>query len=36
LYNNNITSLQEYIKLVEEWILFYNTIRLKSKNKKQS
>ena len=31
LYNNNITSLQEYQKLVEEWILFYNTDRLKSK-----
>ena len=31
LYNNNITSLQEYITLVEEWILFYNTTRLKSK-----
>jgi putative transposase len=31
LYNNNITSLQEYIILVEEWILFYNTTRLKSK-----
>ncbi len=30
LYNNNITSLQEYIFLVEEWILFYNTTRLKS------
>ena len=27
------TSLQEYIQLVEEWILFY---RLKSKNKKQN
>ena len=36
LYNNNITSLQEYQKLVEEWILFYNTTRLKSKNKKQN
>ena len=35
LYNNNITSLQEYIFLVEEWILFYNTVRLKSKNRKQ-
>lgn len=34
LHNNNITSLQEYIILVEEWILFYNTNRLKSKNKK--
>ena len=31
LYNNNITSLQEYQKLVEDWILFYNTSRLKSK-----
>lgn len=35
LYNNNITSLQEYISLVEDWILFYSTTRLKSKNKKQ-
>ena len=33
LYNNNITSLQEYIQLVEEWILFYNTTRLKSKRR---
>lgn len=35
LYNNNIISLQEYIQLVEEWILFYNTTRLKSKVKKK-
>ena len=35
LYNNNITSLQEYIHLVEEWILFYNTKRLKSKTKQK-
>ena len=35
LYNNNITSLQEYIQLVEDWILFYNTIRLKSKVKEK-
>ena len=35
LYNNNITSLQKYIQLVEEWILFYNTTRLKSKIKKK-
>ena len=35
LYNNNITSLKEYIQLVEEWILFYNTTRLKSKVKKK-
>lgn len=34
LYNNNITSLQEYITLVEDWLLFYNTTRLKSKKKK--
>ena len=34
LYNNNITSLQEYQKLVEDWILFYNTSRLKSKKRK--
>ena len=35
LYNNNITSLQEYIQLVKDWILFYNTTRLKSKVKKK-
>ena len=33
LYNNDITSLQEYQKLVEEWIFFYNTKRLKLKKK---
>ena len=33
LHNNNITSLQEYQKLVEEWILFYNTDRIKSKKR---
>ena len=31
LYNNNITSLQEYQKLVEDWRIFYNTSQLKSK-----
>ena len=35
LYNNDITSLQEYIGLVEDSILFYNTTRLKSKVKKK-
>ena len=37
LYNNNITSLEEYIQLVEEWIEFYNTTRIKGKkvNKKK-
>ena len=29
LYNNNITSLEHYIQLVEEWIAFYNTSRTK-------
>ena len=33
LYNNNITSLQEYQKLVEDWILFYNTDRINSKKR---
>lgn len=37
LYNNDITFLEEYIALVEEWIEFYNTDRLKGKkvNKKK-
>lgn len=35
LYNNNITSLQEYIQLVEDWILFYNTARIKGKKKQK-
>ena len=35
LYNNNITSLEEYQKLVEEWIEFYNTIRIKGKKMKK-
>ena len=32
LYNNSITSLEHYIQLVEEWISFYNTTRLKNRN----
>ena len=31
LYNNNITSLEEYVALVEDWLEFYNTKRLKNK-----
>ena len=31
LYNNNITSLGEYIAIVEDWLMFYNTNRLKNK-----
>lgn len=33
LYNNTISSLEEYIALVEEWIAFYNTERIKTKKK---
>lgn len=29
LYNNDITSLDHYIKLVIDWILFYNTTRIR-------
>ena len=32
LYNNNITSLEHYIQLVEEWIAFYNSTRIKNRN----
>ena len=32
LYNNNITSLEHYIQLVEEWISFYNSTRIKNRN----
>lgn len=35
LHNNNITSLQEYQKFVENWILFYNNDRLKLKRPKK-
>ena len=31
LYTNNITSLTEYITLVEDWIEFYNTSRIRLK-----
>ena len=33
LYNNDITSLEEYVRLVEEWLEFYNTTRLKIKKR---
>ena len=33
LYNNYITSLEEYIALVEDWLEFYNTKRLKNRKK---
>jgi len=31
LYNNSITSLKEYIQLVHDWMIFYNTKRRKNK-----
>jgi transposase InsO family protein len=31
LYNNNITSIEHYVQLVEKWIKFYNTERLKNR-----
>ena len=34
LYNNYITSLEEYIALVEDWIEFYNTKRIKNRKKR--
>ena len=34
LYNNQIKSLDEYIQLVEDWIIFYNTKRLKNRKPK--
>lgn len=33
LYNNYITSLEEYIQLVEDWLEFYNTKRIKNRKK---
>ncbi len=33
LYNNYITNLEEYIAIVEDWIAFYNTKRLKNRKK---
>ncbi len=33
LYNNDITSLKEYIKIVHEWMIFYNTKRRRNKKK---
>lgn len=32
LYNNDITSLKKYIELVENWIIFYNTTRIKNRD----
>lgn len=34
LYNNNITNLEEYISIVKDWLLFYNTKRIKNRDYK--
>ena len=34
LYNNYITSLENYIAIVEDWIEFYNTTRIKNRKRK--
>ena len=36
LYNNYITNLEEYIAIVEDWIEFYNTKRIKNRKRKKS
>ena len=33
LYNNNITNIEEYQAVVEDWIEFYNTKRIKNRKK---
>lgn len=33
LYNNCITDLEEYIAIVEDWIEFYNTTRIKNRKR---
>ena len=32
LYNNNIINLEEYIDIVKDWLLFYNTVRIKNRD----
>lgn len=32
LYNNDITNLKEYIDIVKDWLLFYNTVRIKNRD----
>ena len=33
LYNNYITSFEEYLLLVEDWLLFYNTSRIQNRKR---
>jgi len=30
LYNNDITTLEQYIDIVKDWLLFYNTVKIKN------
>ncbi len=32
LYNNDTTDLKEYIDIVKDWLLFYNTVRIKNRD----
>lgn len=32
LYNNCITNIEEYIDIVKDWMLFYNTTRIKNRD----
>ena len=32
LYNNDITDLEEYIDIIKDWLLFYNTVRIKNRD----
>lgn len=32
LYNNDITNLKEYIDIVNDWLIFYNTTRIKNRD----
>ena len=34
LYNNYVSALEEHIQLVEDWIIFYNTKRIKNRKSK--
>ena len=31
-YNNDITNLKEYIDIVKDWLMFYNTVRIKNRD----
>jgi len=31
VYNNDITNLEEFIDIVKDWLIFYNTKRIKNR-----